>query len=219
MVSSAAKTVDAYLASLPPDRREVVSAMRRLVQANLPPGYVEAMNWGMVCYEVPLSRYPDTYNKQPLAYVALAAQKNFYAFYLAVHMDPPLEQNLRQAFAQIGRKPDMGKCCVRFSKLADVPLDAIGRTIATFDVDEYIALHEKYRGVGSATKSRKKAAATKATASTAASKRANAKSAAKKTVVKPASKATSRKPAGAKKTVARKATARKPGAKKAGARR
>ena len=82
MVSSKAKTVEDYLDELPPDRRAVVSAVRDLVNANLPEGYVETMNWGMIAWEVPLSRYPVTYNKQPLGYVALAAQKNAYSLYL-----------------------------------------------------------------------------------------------------------------------------------------
>ena len=76
MVSSAAKTIDAYLAELPPERRAVIAAMRDRVNAHLPPGYEETMNWGMITWQIPLARYPITYNKQPLAYVALAAQKN-----------------------------------------------------------------------------------------------------------------------------------------------
>lgn len=66
MVSSTAKTVAAYLAELPPERRAVVSAVRDAVNAHLPPGYEEAMAFGMIGWSVPLSRYPDTYNQQPL---------------------------------------------------------------------------------------------------------------------------------------------------------
>ena len=82
MVSSKETTPAAYLASLPPERRKVVAAVRAVVKKRLPKGYVESMNWGMLAYEIPLSRYPDTYNKQPLMFVALAAQKNNYALYL-----------------------------------------------------------------------------------------------------------------------------------------
>ena len=76
MASSKATTVAAYLKGLPADRRKVVSAVRDVVLKNLPKGYREGMNWGHITYEVPLERYPDTYNGQPLCYVGLAAQKN-----------------------------------------------------------------------------------------------------------------------------------------------
>ena len=76
---SEAKTVDGYLAELPRDRREAISAVRRVIVENLPDGYEEAMNWGMITYQVPLSTYPETYNKQPLMYAALASQKNHMA--------------------------------------------------------------------------------------------------------------------------------------------
>ena len=82
MVSSKAQTVPEYLAELPAERRAVIAAVRKVVRKHLPKGYVEAMNWGMICYEIPLKRYPITYNKQPLSYAALAAQKNNYALYL-----------------------------------------------------------------------------------------------------------------------------------------
>lgn len=82
MARSEAATVEDYLAELPEERRAVVRAIREVIRANLPPGYAETMNWGMIAYEVPLARYPDTYNKKPLAYAALAAQKNYYALYL-----------------------------------------------------------------------------------------------------------------------------------------
>ena len=82
MVSSKATSPAAYLASLPPERRKVIAVVRAVVKKHLPAGYVETMNWGMLAYEVPLKRYPDTYNKQPLMYLALAAQKNNYALYL-----------------------------------------------------------------------------------------------------------------------------------------
>jgi hypothetical protein len=90
-----------------------------------------------------LQRYPDTYNGQPLSYLAFAAQKNAYSLYLsAVHGDPARELVLREGFAAIGRKPDMGKACIRFRKLEDIPLEVIGRLIAGVPVDEFIARHE-----------------------------------------------------------------------------
>lgn len=146
MVGSAARSVDEYLEQLPAERREVATALRTLVRDHLPPGYVEAMNWGMPCYEVPLSRYPDTCNGQPLGYVAFAAQKNGYSLYLmGVYGDPAREARLRAGFERIGRKPDMGKACVRFRKLEHLPLEEIGELIAAMPVDALIALHERQR--------------------------------------------------------------------------
>ena len=81
---SEAKTADGYLAELPRVRREAISAVRRVIVENLPDGYEEAMNWGMITYQVPLSTYPETYNKQPSMYAALASQKNHMAVYLSV---------------------------------------------------------------------------------------------------------------------------------------
>jgi hypothetical protein len=147
MVSSAARSVDEYLAQLPGERREVAVALRKLVRDHLPPGYVEAMNWGMPCYEVPLARHPDTYNGQPLGYVAFAAQKNGYSLYLmGVHGDPAREARLRAGFDRIGRKPDMGKSCVRFRKLEHLPLEEIGELIASMPVEELVTLHERLHG-------------------------------------------------------------------------
>src|SRR5215210_5335654 len=95
MVSSKETTPAAYLASLPPERREVIAAVRAVVKRHLPEGYVETMNWGMLSYEIPLSRYPKTYNKKPLMYLALAAQKNNYALYMMnVYSDKKLMDKL-----------------------------------------------------------------------------------------------------------------------------
>jgi hypothetical protein len=148
VVSSAAKTVDAYLAELPAERREVISTVRRMVNAHMPPGYEETMNWGMISWQIPLARYPDTYNKQPLGYVALAAQKNNYALYLvAVYADGEQERKLRTGAASMGKKLDMGKSCVRFKHPDDLPLAAIGELIASMPVEAYIANYEARRGI------------------------------------------------------------------------
>ncbi|MGZ8379881.1 MAG: DUF1801 domain-containing protein [Gemmatirosa sp.] len=146
MVQSAAATVEAYLAELPEDRRAVVSAARDLVLRHLPAGYQEAMGFGMICYNVPLSDYPDTYNKQPLCYAALAAQKRHYALYLTnVYGDSPEERRLRKAFAARGLKLDMGKSCLRFKKLEDLALDAVGDVVASTPPAAFIARYEESR--------------------------------------------------------------------------
>ncbi len=146
MVSSAATTVEAYLAELPPERRAVVAAVRDVVNAHMPEGYRETMAFGMIGWGIPLSRYPSTYNKQPLSYVALAAQKNKYSLYLmGVYADSEHERSLRAAAAAQGKTLDMGKSCLRFAKLEDLPLKAIAEIIASLSVDDYIALYEASR--------------------------------------------------------------------------
>jgi hypothetical protein len=146
MVQSKATTVEAYLDELPPDRREVISQVRQVILENLPAGYAEAMNWGMISYEIPLKDYPNTYNRQPLEYAALAAQKNYNAIYLmAVYGDPQREDMLREGFKKAGKKLDMGKSCVRFRKLEDIPLDVIGELIAGVPPEVLIRIYEKKR--------------------------------------------------------------------------
>ena len=147
MATSKAATVEQYLAELPPARRDVVSTVRDLVRRNLPKGYAETMNWGMISYELPLSRYPKTYNGQPLSYAALAAQKNHYALYL-MHAYPGSEQGkqLADAFRRAGKKLDMGKSCLRFKALDDLPLEDVGRVIASTPPEKLIALYEAARG-------------------------------------------------------------------------
>jgi hypothetical protein len=146
MASSSAATAEEYLRELPPERREVVSAVRDVVLRNLPTGYREGMSFGMIGYCIPLERYPDTYNGQPLVCAGLAAQKNHYALYLmGVYQDPQSEAAFREAFAAAGKKLDMGKSCVRFRRLEDLPLDVVGRTIAATPPEELIRQYEASR--------------------------------------------------------------------------
>jgi hypothetical protein len=146
MARSSAETVEQYLQELPEDRRAVVSTVRDLVVRNLPAGYREMMSFGMIVWGIPLEEYPDTYNRQPLGYAALAAQKNYYALYVMTpYQDPAQEQWLRDEFEKAGKKLDMGKSCLRFKKLEDLPLDVIGRLIASTPPREYITLYENAR--------------------------------------------------------------------------
>jgi uncharacterized protein YdhG (YjbR/CyaY superfamily) len=147
MKAKSASTVPDYLAQLPEDRREVVEQVRAMVLKNLPKGYRETFAWGMISYEIPLERYPDTYNKKPLCYVALAAQKNYYALYLmGAYAKPGQPEALAKAFAAAGKKLDMGKSCLRFKKVDDLPLDAIGRIIADVPPEEMIEFARSARG-------------------------------------------------------------------------
>ena len=149
MAQSSATTVDAYLAELPAERRAVVSAVRDAVRRHLPEGYEEAMAFGMIGYGIPLSRYPDTYNKQPLAYVAIAAQKNYYSLYvMSAYTGSEDERDIKAAFAKAGKKLDMGKSCIRFKRVEDIPLEEIGRVIGRTPPDAYIARYEAVRKPG-----------------------------------------------------------------------
>jgi len=146
MVMSAATSVEEYLAELPEDRRTVVTALRRLVRKHLPKGFRETVSFGMLAYGVPLERYPTTYNGQPLCYVALAAQKNYFSLYLmGAYQDPKQATALKRAFQAAGKKLDMGKSCLRFKSVDDLPLDAIGQLIAGTSVDDFIAQYEASR--------------------------------------------------------------------------
>lgn len=146
MVQSAARTVAEYLEELPEERRKVVAAMRKLVRQHLPKGYVETMGFGMICYAIPLARYPNTYNGQPLGCAALAAQKNYYSLYLmSVYGDSKQERELRAAFESAGKRLDMGKCCVRFKKLDDLELPALARAVASTPPEALIASYEASR--------------------------------------------------------------------------
>jgi uncharacterized protein YdhG (YjbR/CyaY superfamily) len=146
MVSSKAATPDAYIAELPPERVELVSRLRALVNANIPPGFEERMSWGMIGWELPLETYPDTYNKQPLVYAALAAQKNHTALYLnCVYASAERTESLRAAWAAQGKTLDMGKSCLRFKRWSDVAEDALAKAIAAVPVDTFIAEYEASR--------------------------------------------------------------------------
>ncbi len=137
---SDASTVEEYLASLPEDRRQAVSAVRDEILANLPPGYEEAMNWGMITYQVPLATCPDTYNGQPLLYAALASQKRHMAVYLtAVYASEEARRDFEAAYKATGKRLDMGKSCVRFRRLDDLPVSLIGETVAAVGVEEFVA--------------------------------------------------------------------------------
>ena len=143
---SEATTVEEYLDDLPDDRREQIARVREVILANLPAGYVETMNWGMISYEVPLETYPDTYNKKPLMYAALASQKNHMAVYLSgVWGIEGAEPVFKARYLESGKRLDMGKSCVRFKTIDDLPLDLIGDTIASLSPGDFVAGFEKSR--------------------------------------------------------------------------
>ena len=143
---SEATTVDQYLAELPDDRRDAIETVRDVILSNLPEGYAESMMWGMITYSVPLDVHPDTYNGQPLMYAALASQKNHMAVYLSgVYADDDRRDAFLSDYRATGKRLDMGKSCVRFRRIDDLPVELIGESIGAIDVDSFIELYEASR--------------------------------------------------------------------------
>lgn len=150
------QTPDEYIASLPEDRRKAIAAVRNVVRENLPPGFEEGMQYGMIGWYIPLERFPDTYNGQPLGLAGLASQKNYMSLYLnSVYGDPETERWFKERYAASGKRLDMGKSCVRFTKLEDLPLDVIGDTIARADMGRYLAHYAEARGSSRGTRKAK----------------------------------------------------------------
>jgi hypothetical protein len=147
------KTIEEYLEGMPLERREAIERVRQTILENLPEGFEEALNWGMITYQVPLEVYPDTYNKKPLMYAALANQKNHMAIYLTgIYMDENLSQDFEDAYKKTGKRYDVGKSCVRFRTLDDLPLPVIVDSIKAMDMEEFV---NRMKGL-SARKAKKK---------------------------------------------------------------
>ena len=166
-----ASTVAQYLAALPPDRRAALSAVRKVINENLPGGYEEGMQFGMIGWYVPLSLYPAGYGenpKVPLSFVALASQKSgMVLHFLCFYGHPTLSTWFTGEYKKSGKKLDMGKGCVRFKSLEDLALDVVGRTVARVPVQEHMGNYRAARalmgkGKSSATKGVKKSAVKKA---------------------------------------------------------
>jgi hypothetical protein len=154
MASSNATSVEAYLAELTEDRRTLVGAIRDVVNAHLPEGYAEGMQYGMIGWFVPHERYPKGYHtdkRQPLPLAGLASQKQYVSLYLmgtycgCESADAGLTADatwFRGAWTATGRKLDMGRACVRVKRLTDVPLEVVGEAIARLPVDTYVERYE-----------------------------------------------------------------------------
>ena len=144
---SEVQDVEEYLAALPEDRREAITAIRKVILKNLPKGYEEGIQWGMPSYFVPLSEYPSGYNcqpDQPLPFVGFASQKNHMAFYgFCIYIDEVLKYRFVEDWKKTGKKLDMGKSCVRFKKLEDVPLKVIGDAVKRVPMKKYIKQYEE----------------------------------------------------------------------------
>ena len=145
-VPKAFATPEEYLQALPPERRKVIAATRKLVNKHLPEGYVERQDGGFISWEIPLADYPSTHNKQPLCYIGLAAQKNYHALYLVgCYMSETQRGALEAAYREAGRKIDMGKSCLRFATYGELPHETLGALIASMPPAEFIRTYEESR--------------------------------------------------------------------------
>jgi len=143
MAKRKATTVKDYLESLPENRRRVIAKVRSVIRKHLPKGYEEALTYGIISYQVPLKTLPNTYNGQPLCYAGLAAHKHHNALYLmSAYGSAGQRAELESAFKTAGKRLDMGKSCLRFKDVDDLPLPAIGKLIASVPAAKYI---ESYR--------------------------------------------------------------------------
>ena len=180
-MQSQAKTVSEYLKQLPPSRKKAIGTIRKTVRANLGKGFKEGMQYGMIGYFVPHSTYPAGYHcdpEQPLPFLSVASQKNHMAVYLfGLYQDPKGLERFVTDWKATGKRLDMGKSCVRFKKIEEVPLEVLGRAIAGIDAKDYIARYEALLGTGSRSaatrkKASKKKAAKKKTAKSSTAKKA-----------------------------------------------
>lgn len=147
-MQSKAVTVDDYIKELPEDRKAAITKLRSVIKKHLPKGFKEGMGYGMMGYFVPHSIYPAGYHcnpKDPLPFMGMASQKNFISFYhMGIYGDPKLLKWFTDEYSKAGvGKLDMGKSCVRFKKMENIPFDLIGKLVSKISVDDWIACYEK----------------------------------------------------------------------------
>jgi hypothetical protein len=146
MVSSAAATVEQYLAELEEPRRGEITELLGLIRQNLPNGFNETMAWGMIVFQVPLAVSGPTYNDQPLAAVALASQKNYISFYLSsIYASKELTAEFHERWERSGKKLDMGKSCVRFKSLDKADLETLGWAVSLLDPIQFTQVYLEAR--------------------------------------------------------------------------
>jgi len=135
------KAVSTFLTALPVGRRAEVVRVRDLIRSHLPAGYEEVVSRNMLVYQVPVQRYPDTYNGRPLWYAALASEKSYLSLHLMpVYGNTALATKLRDGFGAAGKKLDMGKACIHFKAADDLALDVIGEIIAGVPMNRWIEI-------------------------------------------------------------------------------
>jgi hypothetical protein len=146
MTQPSQQSPDEYIEALPEDRKAAISAVRSVILANLPAGYEETVQHGMLSYVIPLAAYPVTYNKMPLLFAGLASQKNYMTVHLMnIYGNPADEEWFVQRYTATGKKLNMGKSCVLFKTIDDLLIDLIGEAVARTPVESCIQLYESAR--------------------------------------------------------------------------
>ena len=145
-MKSNASTVEEYISELSEERREAVTTVREVVLENLPEGYEEIMDFGMIAYVVPLSVVPKTYNGHPLMYAAIASEKSYVSVHLMnIYASQETQKWFVDSYKATGKRMNMGKSCVRFKKLDDLPLELIGEAVGKTQMEDWIAVYEASR--------------------------------------------------------------------------
>ncbi len=194
-MQSKATSVKDYLDSLPADRREALEALRRVIRANLDKDFEEGMQYGMIGYYVPHRVFPAGYHcdpKQPLPFAALASQKNHMSLYLGCLYTAEDDQErawFEQAWTNSGRKLDMGKSCVRFKRIDDVPLEVVGEAIRRMPAKRFIEAYKAARAATASAPARPKRAASAKSAKKATAKKTATTAKKRATKPKPVSRA------------------------------
>ncbi len=147
-MQSAAQAPQEYFDSLPEERKEAMNRLRKVILENLPAGFSEEMSYGMIGYVVPHSLYPAGYHcnpQLPLPFMGLASQKNFIAFYhMGLYADKKtLDWFLEEYPKHTSGKKDMGKSCLRFKKMDQIPFELIGQLVKRISVEDWIGIYEK----------------------------------------------------------------------------
>jgi len=142
-----ADTPEEYLAALPDDRKVVLTELRKVIKTNLPKGFAEEINYGMIGYVVPHTVYPKGYHcdpKLPLPFMNIASQKNFVAVYhMGIYSDEKLMEWFKTEYANFTKsKLDMGKSCIRFKKMDQIPYKLIGELATKISAEEWIRFYE-----------------------------------------------------------------------------
>ncbi len=157
-MQSKAQTVDQYMQELPEERKAPMQKLRNTIKRHMDPQLEEGMNYGMIGFYVPHSVYPDGYHcnpKDPLPFMNLASQKNYISVYhMGLYMEDSKDWFVNAYKEEMGKKPDMGKCCIRFKKMDQIPYDLIGKLTERISVKEWIQYYENTMQNSSKSKSK-----------------------------------------------------------------
>lgn len=141
-------TIDGYLKSLPEEKQKTIQELRKVFKKHLPKGFTECISYGMIGYVVPHKIYPKGYHcdpSLPLPFISIAAQKNsFSVYHMGIYAEPALLKWFTESWVkQTGKKPDMGKSCIRFKKPEDIPFDLLGELATKMTPEKWITVYEK----------------------------------------------------------------------------